>query len=70
MLRSHLIEFLREIESHEQGSWAEARLFVDHKRSAGTVDLDRLCAGPLPIGLTLKSVEKLHLSHHGSLLLR
>jgi hypothetical protein len=68
MLRSHLIQFLREIESHEQG-WAEARPFIDHERSAGTVDLDGLCAGPLPIGLTLKSVEKLHFSHHGSLLL-
>jgi hypothetical protein len=59
MLRSHLIELLCKIESQEQGSKTEARSFLDHDRSAGTVDLNGLCAGPLPIGPTLKSVQKL-----------
>ena len=69
MLCNHLIEFFGEIESQEQGSWAEARSFVDHYRPARTVDPDGLCAGPLPIGLTLKPVQKLHFGHHGSLLI-
>jgi hypothetical protein len=32
------------------------------------MDLDGLRAGPLPIGLTLKSVQKLRFGHHGPLL--
>ena len=56
MLRSHLIEFLCEIEAHEQGSRAKACPLVDHDRPARTVDLDGLCTGPRTIGLTLKSV--------------
>lgn len=68
MLRSHLIQFLGEIESHEQAPGLKLVPSLIMSGPLGPL-IFGLCAGPLPIGLTLKSVEKLHFSHHGSLLL-
>lgn len=59
------IEFLGEIEPHEQGSWLKACPLANNYWTVRSVDFDGFCAGPNAIGLALKSVQEFRFSHNG-----